>query len=162
MGGVQVGGTLSQKLRNTVQPPKTAVCRGYIILFNRYDCTDTDMAIIIGRFLNIYSNYSIMYTKVIQRNWFQCTLVQIRLHDHPHCGVRCGPHRTVRTAPALKAKKLPHNHNFPTIHFNLFCLFGKKTLKKIFPQSKKKTFLSPIFPFLRWSILLSTMHFSPK
>ena len=26
-----------------------------------------------------------------------------RLQDHPHCGVVCGPHRTVRTAPTLKA-----------------------------------------------------------
>ena len=35
----------------------------------------------------------------------------------------------VRTAPALKAQKLPHNHNFPTLHFNLFIKFlDKKNL----------------------------------
>ena len=26
-----------------------------------------------------------------------------RLQDHPHCGVVCGPHQIVRTAPTLKA-----------------------------------------------------------
>ena len=72
--------------------------------------------------------------------------IYIRLHDHPHCGVRCGPHRTVRTAPALKAKKLPHNHNFPTIHFNLFCqIFGQKNFQKTFSPKQKKNFFEPYF-----------------
>ena len=71
-----------------------------------------------------------------------------RLHAHPHCGVRCGPHRTVRTAPALKAKKLPHNHNFPTIHFNLFCqIFGQKNFQKTFSKAKKKLFWALFFHF---------------
>ena len=58
-----------------------------------------------------------------------------RLHNHPHCGVLCRPHRTVRTAPVLKAEKLPHNHNYPTIHFNLFCrIFGQKIFSKRFQE----------------------------
>ena len=66
-----------------------------------------------------------------------------RLQDHPHCGVVCGPHRTVRTAPALKAQKSPHNHNFPTIHFNLFCQFLEeknfsKRFLKFFCQNIEK------------------------
>ena len=45
----------------------------------------------------------------------------------------CGPHRMVRTAPALKAQTLPHNHNFPTIYFNLFYqIFGEKKFQKDF------------------------------
>ena len=52
-----------------------------------------------------------------------------RLQDHPHCCVVCAPYHTMQTAPALKAQKLPHNHNFPTIHFNLFIKFlDKKNL----------------------------------
>ena len=70
-------------------------------------------------------------------------LLHYRLQDHPHCGVVCGPHRTVRTAPTLKAQKSPHNHNFPTIHFNLFCQFLEeknfsKRFLKFFCQNIEK------------------------
>ena len=41
-----------------------------------------------------------------------------RLQDHPHCGVVCRPHRTVRTAPPLMGQKCAHSHNFRTVHLS--------------------------------------------
>ena len=41
-----------------------------------------------------------------------------RLQDHPHCGVVCGPHHTVRPAPALKVQKCPHPRSFRIVHLN--------------------------------------------
>ena len=80
---------------------------------------------------------------------FNKKLFSNRLQDHPHCGVVCGPHRTVRTAPALKAQKSPHNHNFPTIHFNLFCRFLEeknfsKRFLEIFRQNIEKNFTNEL------------------
>ena len=75
-----------------------------------------------------------------------------RLQDHPHSGVRCGPHRTVRTAPALIGQKSPHHHDFRTF-FEHYFRQVYLVVQYIFLQSKKKN-LSPIFPFLRRSILL--------
>merc|ERR1711894_345057 len=66
--------------------------------------------------------------------------VLCRLQDHPHCGVVCGPHRTVRTAPALMGQKCPHSHNFRTVH--LSPNFEKMLRQKIL---KKKNFFSSFF-----------------
>ena len=71
--------------------------------------------------------------------------VIVRLQDHPHSGVR--------TAPALIGQKSPHHHDFRTFFEHYFSIF-----RQVSPKQKKKT----IFPFLRRSILLSTMHFSTK
>ena len=81
--------------------------------------------------------------KRLCKNHNICLAVRDRLQDHPHFGVVCGPHSTVRTAPALKAQKLPHNHNFPTIHFKLFIQFldkkiFKKDFKNFFQNIEKK------------------------
>ena len=75
--------------------------------------------------------------------WVTLYCTKTRLQYHPHCGVVCGPHYTVRTAPTLKAQKFPHNHNFPTINSNLFyqIFWQKKFLKqisRIFFQSIEK------------------------
>ena len=98
----------------------------------------------------------LLFGQMICEYFLCCQTSQItRLHDHPHCGVR--------TAPALIGRKQPHHHNFRTFFEHYFSIFRQVYLvvQYIFLQSKKKTFLSPIFPFLR-SILLSTVHFSTK
>ena len=48
--------------------------------------------------------------------------------------VVCGPHRTVRTAPALMGQKCPHSHNFRTVHLspNFEKMLEKKFWKKKF------------------------------
>ena len=58
-----------------------------------------------------------------------------RLQDHPHCGVLCGPHRTMWTAPALRSKKCSHNHNFP--HTSFDPLFFKKISRIFLPKILK-------------------------
>ena len=76
--------------------------------------------------------------KIKTRIFFSSNLglvcIHVRLQDHPHSGVRCGPHRTVRTAPALIGQKSPHHHDFRTFFEHYF----------------------------QTSILSSTIHFSPK
>ena len=86
----------------------------------------------VGSMLNKFLSkgvHSLLPTSHSQEKKNKNKVIRCRLQDHPHCGVVCGPHQTLRTAPALKAQKLPHNHNFPTIHFNLFIKFlDKKNL----------------------------------
>ena len=74
-----------------------------------------------------------------------------RLQDHPYCGVVCGPHPTVRTAPALIGQKSPHHHDFRTFFEHYFSIFRQVYLvvQYIFLQSKKKKthFLALFFHF---------------
>ena len=55
-------------------------------------------------------------------------------------------------------QKSPHHHDF-RMFFEHYTSILSSTIH--FSPKQKKTFLSPIFPFLR-SILLSTVHFSTK
>ena len=91
----------------------------------------------------IWSSSQVFFTLNYELIFIIYYFTYYRLQDHPHCGVVCGPHRTVRTAPTLKAQKSPHNHNFPTIHFNLFCQFLEeknfsKRFLKFFCQNIEK------------------------
>ena len=67
-----------------------------------------------------------------------------RLQDHPHSGVRCGPHRTVRTAPALIGQKSPHHHDFRTF-FEHYFRQVYLVVQYIFLQSKKKKHFWALF-----------------
>ena len=56
-----------------------------------------------------------------------------RLQDHPHCGVLCRPHRTVRTAPVLKAENYPTTTITPQFILTFFVEFlDKKSFQKDF------------------------------
>ena len=78
----------------------------------------------------------LLFGQMICEYFLCCQTSQItRLHDHPHCGVRCGPHRTVRTAPALIGQKSPHHHNFRTFFEHYF---STQQYNTIFSKAKKK------------------------
>ena len=87
------------------------ICCNFVFLSGGnflFEPRDTNRQCMLVAFILVLATfYSAAQVKLI------LIVLIIRLQDHSHCGVVCGPQ--------------PPNHNFPTIHFNLFYqIFGQK------------------------------------